>query len=292
MLASRHFGKFAHLPDDSRAKDNNEKSIPWNISQPKKSWKCGLWTFLWAVSTNFYPFSVPFISISDTVLKSLSPCSNCKKSSKVQVSLIWLTNQRRKIEERALSQENLKNSTKSPTDSVSRMFRIGILVSQPRALIWNERPLWSRGRFSRRRQAGCRGSDQPHVTQPFIISAGKFVRASKVTFLQNCKLCLFGGASVSRKRLVSSKSFPSLFPTRVFCSKATCLVRHRHSAGGLYILPPRLTNSCVLHRQRHTRISTKTVVWCRTWPALSLLTCHLPFFHYRNQCPGEAVEDK
>ena len=42
MLASRHFGKFAHLPDDSRAKDNNEKSIPWNISQPKKSWKCGL----------------------------------------------------------------------------------------------------------------------------------------------------------------------------------------------------------------------------------------------------------
>ena len=48
---------------------------------------------------------------------------------------------------------------------------------------------------------------------------------------------------------VSSKSFPSLFPTRVFCSKATCLVRHRHSAGGLYILPPRLTNSCVLHRQ-------------------------------------------
>ena len=78
MLASRHFGKFAHLPDDSRAKDNNEKSIPWNISQPKKSWKCGLWTFLWAVSTNFYPFSVPFISISDTVLKSLSPCSNCK----------------------------------------------------------------------------------------------------------------------------------------------------------------------------------------------------------------------
>ena len=87
------------------------------------------------------------------------------------------------------------------------------------------------------------------LTQPFIISAGKFVPASKVTFLQNCKLCLFGGASVSRKRLVSSKSFPSLFPTRVFGSKATCLVRHRHSAGGLYILPPRLTNSCVLHRQ-------------------------------------------